>query len=389
MQLAQMDVRWDRLEPVLGNVDREYADELAMAVDSCRTAGIEVILGLGLQYAPDWVSELPDGKYLDQHGNAHPGRVPNVVFSRDVRWAFEQHAANVLELLPDGSVHAIRIGTNEAGELGYPGGGHVGSSSDTGFWAFNDAAKTGNGLPPSVEKAPLPGWAPGDRVWRDQAVAQDQVATWFEWYSKSVADTVIWQAKMLRELGFAGDFHVPLAGRGVLPIDLRRAIASDLDGTGDRDGSLERGLYYPDQLPALADGIGTDSLAVGVTGLDDATAVQARAQRPATDTCSPMDQQVDLVSQPNVENWSASRWTIANARKVGVQVIGENPGSPRAPGTGGDPESDNLRDQLEHAPRYANECGLSTFLWAFEDDLFGDPRQMSLIEYRETISAYG
>ena len=45
---------------------------------------------------------------------------------------------------------------------------------------------------------------------------------------------------------------MPLAGRGVLPADLAEATAAALDGTADRDGSLERGLFYPDQLRAVA-----------------------------------------------------------------------------------------------------------------------------------------
>ena len=69
-------------------------------------------------------------------------------------------------------------------------------------------------------------------------------------------------------------------------------------------------------------------------------------------------------------------------------MIGENPGSPRAPGTGGNTETDDIREQMKHAPRYAVDCGLTTFLWAFEDDFFGDPRQMTLGEYRKIISTY-
>lgn len=388
VELAQVDVLWDRLETAPGQLDSDYAEELAATVETCRDAGIEVILGLGLQYAPDWVSQLPGGEYLDQIGNVHPTRVPNIVFSRDVRRAFEQHAGNVFELVPGESIHAIRLGTNEAGELGYPGAGEGGMGPDTGFWAFDDAAQTGVGLPSGVDQVPLPGWKPGDKAWRGRTVTADHVGTWFSWYSGAAADAVLWQANMLRDLGYAGNFHVPLAGRGTLPADLRLAIASELDGTGDRDGSLERGLYYPDQLQALKEGVGSDDLIADVTALDDATAVRARTRQPGTDTCSPEDQDIDLVTQPDVDRWSAARWTIANARKAGLDVIGENPGSPYAPGTGGDADSDNLRDQMEHAPRYAAECGLSAFLWAFEDDLFGDPRQISLDEYRETISAY-
>ncbi len=388
VELAQVDLRWDRLEPVSGQLDRVYAKEVADAIRTCKDAGIGVILGLGLQYAPDWVSLLPDGEYLDQARNVHPGQVPNLVFSSDVRWAFETHAANVLRLLPEGAVHAVRIGTNEAGELGYPGQGGNSSTSGTGYWAFNDAAQTGHGLPADVDKTPFPGWKPGDDTWRGQSITAKQVTTWFDWYSDSVTRTVLWQAETLRSLGFEGQFHIPLAGRGALPVDLRQAIAANLDGSGDRDGSLGRGLYYPHQLQAFGDAKNAGNLIANVTSLDDATAVQARARRPATDSCSPMDHRIDLVTHPDVERWSSSRWTVANARKAGLDVIGENPGSPRAPGTGGNTETDDIREQMKYAPRYAVDCGLTTFLWAFEDDFFGDPRQMTLGEYRKIISTY-
>ncbi|STX15494.1 Uncharacterised protein [Kocuria rosea] len=388
VDLAQVDVLWDRLEPVPGRVDHGYAAELATTIETCRDSGIEVILGLGLQYAPDWVSRLPNGEYLDQTGNVNPTRVPNVVFSPEVREAFTNHAIRVLGLLPEGSVHAIRLGTSEAGELGYPGAGEDGMGPETGFWAFNETARTGAGLPPGINQGPLPGWKPGDRTWRGHDLTADQVANWFRWYSEAATEAVLWQADMLRDVGYVGNFHVPLAGRGTLPRDLRQALASELDGTGDRDGSLERGLYYPEQLQALKDGIGTGDLVADITALDDATAVQARIRQPGADTCNPDDQEIDLIADTDVDRWSAARWTIANARKAGLDVIGENPGSPYASGTGGAAESDDLQNQMVHAPRYAAECGLSAFLWAFEDDLFGDPQKLTVDDYRAAISAY-
>ena len=60
-----------------------------------------------------------------------------------------------------------------------------------------------------------------------------------------------WQVDVLRGLGFAGDIHVPVAGRGALPADLAEALAHQLGSTG-RDGALGRGLDYPAQFPALA-----------------------------------------------------------------------------------------------------------------------------------------
>ena len=78
---------------------------------------------------------------------------------------------------------------------------------------------------------------------------------WFRWYSRSVADAVVWVVRALRERGYAGDVHFPLAGRGALPGDLEEALAARLDGTADRDGSLEGGLFYPEQLPYVAESL--------------------------------------------------------------------------------------------------------------------------------------
>ncbi|MFF0904421.1 UNVERIFIED_CONTAM: hypothetical protein RF653_12160 [Kocuria sp. CPCC 205316] len=388
VELAQMDVLWDQLEPIPGQVDREYADDLAAAITTCQDAGIKVILGLGLQYAPEWVRDLPNGTYWNQAGDPHTGQVPNIVFSKYVRQAFEQHAANVLRIAPPASIHAIRLGTSEGGELGYPLGKKRAEHSVPNFWAFNEANPAVNNVPPDVGQAPLPGWRPGDGTWRGQAVTPAQMRSWFGWYSEAPVAAVLWQANVLRGLGFSGNFHVPLAGGGAYPSQLQKAIASELVNIEDPDGSLERGLYYPDQLRALSKGEHKDALIADVTGLDDVTAVQARSRTPATDSCSPVDHLIDLTTNPDAERWSSSRWTIANARKFGLKVIGENPGSPHASNTGGHSESDDLQDQMKHAPRYAAECGLSMFLWAFEDNLFSEPQHPRLDDYRKSISTY-
>ncbi|MGQ1837344.1 hypothetical protein ACT4S2_02685 [Kocuria turfanensis] len=388
MELAHVDVLWDRLEPEHGQIDDDYASDLATSVRTCQDAGIRVILGLGLQYAPGWARELRDGKLLDQAGNAHPGQTPNIVFSDAVRRAFAEHASNVLDLLPKDAVYAIRLGTSEAGELGYPRSGQNEGVSDPSFWAFDNSAQTGEHMPAGLQRTPLPGWKPGDTTWRGRTVTARDVATWFEWYSEATVNAVLWQADVLRASGFFGTFHVPLAGQGTLPDDLRQAITAKLDGVADPDGSLERGLYYPHQTQALKRWSGEGGLVADVTSLDDVTAVQARSRRPPTDSCSPTDYRMDLEAHPEVRFWSSARWTIANARRAGLQVIGENPGSPHATSTGGHEKSDDLREQMKHAPAYAAECGLSAFLWAFEEDLFSKPEYLGLEDYRKTIASY-
>jgi hypothetical protein len=392
VDLAVVDVRWDRFEPSPGVVDPDYVHTLTGAVERCREAGVGVVLGLGLQYAPNWVGDLPNGRYRDQYGTEREGSAPNVIFSADVREAVDHYVEQLGAAVPFGEITAIRVGTGEAGELGFPGRVY-GSDSDNAFWAFDDAAQDGSGLADGLEPTPLPGWRPGDRTRGGKDVTTGDVAGWFGWYAASAAEAIGWQTELVRRHGFDGEVHIPLAGRGVLPADLDEAIAAGLDGTADRDGSLERGLFYPDQLDRLGalaaeQGGGTGAIFADVTGIGDATAVQARRLSPPQDSCRPEDAREDPRYASDVEDWSAFRWTIANARHAGLEVVGENPGSPDAPGTGGDADSEGLAAQMEHAPRYAAECGLSAFFWAFEDDFFSGPREVDITTYARTIGSY-
>jgi hypothetical protein len=388
VDLAVVDVRWDRFEPFPGEIDLAYVHSLTGAVERCRNAGVSVVLGLGLQYAPNWVGDLPNGRYRNQYGMEREGSAPNAIFSADVRDAVDRYVEELGATVPFDDIAAIRVGTGEAGELGFPGRDY-GSDSDNAFWAFDDAAQDGSGLADGLEPTPLPGWRPGDRTHNGQDVTSEDVAGWFGWYADSAADAIAWQIQLLRRHGFDGEVHVPLAGRGVLPADLGEAVAAHLDGTADRDGSLERGLFYPDQLDrlgALADESG--AIFADVTGIGDATAVEAHRLNPPQDTCRPEDAQEDPRHAADVADWSAFRWTIANARHAGLDVVGENPGSPDAPGTGGDDDSEGIAGQMQHAPRYAAECGLSAFFWAFEDDFFSGPREVDITTYARTIGSY-
>ncbi|GAA3071781.1 hypothetical protein GCM10010464_39900 [Pseudonocardia yunnanensis] len=390
VDLAVVDVRWDRFEPSPGEIDPAYVDSLTGAVERCRNAGVGVVLGLGLQYAPGWVGDLPNGRYRNQYGIEREGSAPNVIFSADVRDAVDSYVEELGAVVPFDDIAAIRVGTGEAGELGFPGRVY-GSDSDNAFWAFDDAAQDGSRLADGLEPTPLPGWRPGDRTQDGKDVTSEDVAGWFGWYTGSAAEAIAWQIELLRRHGFDGEIHIPLAGRGVLPADLGEAVAAYLDGTADRDGSLERGLFYPDQLDrlgALAANLGGGAIFADVTGIGDATAVQARTLNPPQDTCRPEDAREDPRHTPGVADWSAFRWTIANARHAGLGVVGENPGSPDAPGTGGDDDSEGLAGQMQHAPRYAAECGLSAFFWAFEDDFFSGPREVDITTYARTMGSY-
>jgi hypothetical protein len=120
-------------------------------------------------------------------------------------------------------------------------------------------------------------------------------------------------------------------------------------------------------------------------GLDDVTAVRARAGGSAQDTCWP-DDTVDLLTRPGVEDWSGQRWTLAVTRVAGLAAIGEDPGPPDSLCTGGDDGSDAVADQLPRGIGYATDCGLERFLSAFEDELFDSGSGITLDDYARLIA---
>jgi hypothetical protein len=394
VRFAELELSWSQAEPTPGHFDEGYLADVRRMVTDCRSAGLGVVATLGVHSAPTWVSELPAGVYRDQSGDRGPDDVPNVVFSGAVRGAVSDYLTELDSAVGLNTFAAIRVGTGGNGELGYPSATTEPRSGNP-FWAFDQAAQKGVGLADGASVSPMPGWKPGTSTWQGADVSTDDVRGWFRWYTRAVADAAVWVIDSLRDLGFTGDVHLPLAGRGALPADLEAALAAHLDGTADRDGSLEHGLFYPEQLARIAGALkateqpGWGTVSADASSVDDATAVSARALDPPQDSCRPGDADGDLLGNPAVDSWSSFRWTIANARRAGLGVVGENPGSPDAPGTGGNSSTDGVAGQMAHAPRYARECGLTLLMWAFEDDLFSDSSDVSVASYARQIRGVG
>jgi hypothetical protein len=407
--MVELPLAWDRYQPERGEVDTAYVAELHRKIDTCKAAGMRITLGLGLQYPPAWVRALPNAVMRGSAGHtpAHGGL--DLVFNAAVRDAANGYIARLATDLSLASavsgVTAVRVGVSGTGELAYPGPdaahapvvtpaepGSAGEDPDVvgrsahEWWAFGPAPQTGSGLAIGASVSPLPGWVPGQREWQGAAVTPEQADAWLRWYTTSLIDTVAWQIGRLRELGFTGDVHVPVAGRGILPLDRAAAVDGLLDGRADPDGALERGLDYPSQFPILA---GLPGVVVDFTGLDDVTAVNARAQ--GYDRCEPDDSGVgpdgvDLLDRDDTADWPGQRFTSALARRLGLRLVGENPGSPDAPHTGGDPASDSSAQQMRRAPDYARECGMTEFYWAFENDLFTPGSGVDLAAYAARIA---
>ena len=376
--VVELPLAWDRYQPVADEADPDYVADLRVRRDACRDAGLDVVLSPGLQYPPAWVRALPGGTLRGSSGGVPDGA--DLVFSSAVRDAVDDYLGRLAADLGFDGVTAVRVGTTATGELGFPGPVAAGNPDE--YWAFGPAPQLGVGLAAGLEPGPLPGWVPGSSRWRGTEVTADQADAWWTWYAGSAAAAVLAQVDRLRELGFTGEVHVPVAGRGALPADRAAAVAGLLDGRADPDGALERGLDYPAQFAALA-GAG---VVVDFTGLDDVSAVRAREA--GLDRCLPGDEH-DLTARADVADWPPQRFTAAAARAAGLALVGENPGPPDAPFTGGSDDSDTLADQLRWAPSYAADCGLTTFLFAFEDDLFDGTSGVDVDDYAARIAAAG
>jgi hypothetical protein len=389
-----LDLAWERFEPASGAVDPDYVAQVRKQLAACQEAGMQLVLGAGLQYPPDWARSLPNGTQLDQSGSAPESGTVDLVFSSAVRTAVADYFERLATYIPFDGVTAFRIGTNGTGELGYPGP-EEGDVPEGSYWAYSSAAQSGVGLASGMVRTPMPDWEPGNSTWRGSPVTSAQVEAWFSWYSGALATAVSWQAETLRGVGFKGGFHIPVAGRGVLPSDLHAAASSVLDGRNNPDRALERGLYYPSQFALIADldrrlraEAPDEGVAVDFTGLDDDGAVRARRSDPPQDMCREGDTEV-VATGRGAEGWPGLRWTTAVSRRAGLDVIGENPGPPDAPFTGGSEDSDPVADQLVHGIAYARACSLGMFLFAFEDDLFDERSGVTMNDYARQIQAAG
>jgi hypothetical protein len=376
--VVEVALAWDRYQPREGSTDRSYADGSRSRIEACRDAGMDVVLSPGLQYAPSWVRSLPGGTFTGSAGGRPDG--VDLVFSAAVRDAAADYLNRLAADIELEGVTAIRVGTTTTGELGYPGPDAAGHAGE--YWAFGAAPQDGDGLADGMTTSPLPGWRPGEATWNGEPVTTEQVDAWFTWYTRSAVDALAWQIDTLRDLGFTGRVHLPVAGRGARRADRADAVANRLDGPSNPDGALERGLNYPAQFAVLAARDDASSTDIDFTGLDDVSAVRARD----TAACLPGDTD-GLTDRTDLADWSGQRFTSAAARAVRLGLVGENPGDPGAPFTGGADDSDPVADQLRLAPDYAAGCGMTTFLFAFEDDLFDGSSGVDVDDYADRIAA--
>jgi hypothetical protein len=326
LDLAMLEVSWDRFEPERGKFSQDYIEVLRGEAEAFRRAGLELVLDFGVQYPPKWLLELPDARYRNQFGDEYRGRGPgkevaNSVFNEEVRKCQAAYMRQVFKELGT-KFYAVRLGGGWYSELTYPEdkfGGRVNC-----YWGFDDLAQGRKpGLPKGVEPCPYPGWKPGD-TGGEPASARLFLA----WYLDSLRNYLHWQIEVAR-LDYDGTLMLLFPSWGVREGESEKAVMGNLAGntSAEKNGEVARGVDFGYLTWKLGDG----RLMLHCTWLD---------------------------ADP-----SFGEPPIAYLAKLAAKSYPPLPVSGENTGGGGQPVMDLCAAR-------AKEYGLRSFLWAFEKDLF-------------------
>jgi hypothetical protein len=355
VSVAMFEFDWASFEPSPGVFSSSYLATMEGYLHAYQAAGMKVTLGLGLEDPPSWVFSLPDATYVNQFGGQ--SNEANFVFSAAVRQAAAGYLDQIAADIPLSNFWAIRLTSGGDPEMLYPGGGA--------YWAFDNAALTGNGLAAGMTPNPDPNWTPGT-----PGLSQGQIDAWVNWYVGGLDNVTNWQMQTLSGLGFNGDYETVTPGSGTRPDGLAR---DELFNLAD-DGTTGMGAVWDRYYAMLPDK--TNVIAYISSVADDSG---------DNDDCRPGDTSMPLTS-PVMDSWSATRWISAIAHQNGLLVGGENPGYGmpamfdflyRDTSSGG---------MMADALSQAQSCGFLVFYWAHDVHLWDGTLPFS--SYANSIAPY-
>ncbi len=379
VRASELELGWSRYEPRDGvfsdpTVAGSYAYTMRQALWALRAAGMKVILGVGLQYPPDWVFSYPGSRYVDQRGVVAPGYV-NLTFSQTLRAKAEAYIARVNADLGLNSFWAVRVGSGPQVEVLLPqetGGGGADS-----YWAYDaDAQGAAGDRPATIPANPYPGWQPGQTSYAGQPFSTAQVGQWLDWYLFAVMDGVNWQIAAYKRLGYTGYIHVAMPGWGTRPREYATAVAHYLNGAGDGLRTLGRGAVWDRDIDKIAD---RRNVVIDISSVDDSSSSVAGG---AANLCRPDDGAVRL-DDPRILQWSSTRWLAYNARRDGLPVIGETPDKGSA--TPANPYGPRM---MRAAAALMQACGLQGLQWAFDGNLYDGTSGVTARDYAAVIARY-
>jgi hypothetical protein len=334
VDLVTLSVRWNRFEPVEGQIDSGYLSQVRNEVAQYRAAGMEIVLGTGVHHPPAWVLNHPDSRYVNQYGDpyasAETGKgIANMIFNQTMRDKQDAYLGRLFGALGT-DFYGVRLGGGWYGELNYPEPTYNGRTNS--YWGF-DAIALGDtgGLPEHVRPNPVPNWRPG------MPSRTNEPARFANWYMESLRNYHDWQITTVRQW-YGGRLLMLYPSWGIRPGQLDAAVAANLAGTttAERNGEIQRGFDFARYIAGITD----PDVVVYTTWLNaDASADNRADQR----------------------YWSPVKYLahLAQSRPQPLDVMGEN--------TGRDTAQD--MSLSFHQLRQHQLIGL---VWAFEPELFDD-----------------
>jgi hypothetical protein len=339
VSMAMFEYNWASFEPSPGVFNASYLATMKSELAAYQAAGMKVTLGLGLQNPPSWVLALSNGTYVDQTG-AHSAEA-NFVYSAAVRQAAAGYLKQVAAYIPLTNFYAIRLTSGGDGEMLYPGGGT--------YWAFDNAALTGNGLAAGMTPNPDPKWTPGTT-----GLTQAQIGTWVNWYVGGLDNVTNWQMTTLAGLGFAGYYETVTPGSGTRPDGLTQTEQQNLSNDGTTGVGAVWNLYYA-MLPTKTNVIAYISSVADNSG--------------GNDNCQTADATTALTST-SMDSWSATRWISAIAHHNGLAVGGENPGYGIPASIDSFYTNTSSTGMMATALAQSQSCGFEVYYWAHDIHLW-------------------
>ena len=353
--MAMFEYNWASFEPTQGVLSSSYLATMKSELAAYQAAGQKVTLGLGLQNPPSWVFNLADSRYVDQNGNT--SSEANFVFSQAVRSAAASYLSLVAAAIPLSNFWAIRLTSGGDGEMLYPGGGA--------YWAFDQAALTGNGLAAGMTPNPDPSRKPGTG-----GLTQAQISTWVNWYIGGLDNVTNWQMQTLSKLGFTGYYETVTPGSGTRPDYLAQEEQNNLNDQSTTGVGAVWNLYYA-MLPNRTNVIAYISSVADQSG--------------GNDSCQSSDDSVSLTSS-TMDSWSSARWISRIANQYNLPVGGENPGYGLPASLDSFYTNTSSTGMMASAIRIAVSCNFKVFYWAHDIHLWDGTLSFSL--YTSSIAPY-
>jgi len=346
--VAVISLVWDAFEPVAGQVDEGYVKRMEEKARAFRKLGYRLQLDPGTQYPPDWIFDLLHARYRNQYGQHFEStesgkRIPNYVFNRAIRQCTAAYLKRIFQCLGT-DWDWVRLGGGFYGEVNFPF--HRFQDKGNCYWAYDDLAQgRAEGLAEGVKVCPVPGWLPGT-----PSSNHESARAFLEWYLGSLQNYHDWQISTVRQW-YKGELCMMYGSWGIRPGGIESALANDLDGRSQPEdvGELQSGYDWERMIGGIRD----PKVIVYCTWID--------APEKVSD-----DEGKDPV------RWSPVHWQASLAKKnpLNLKIWGENTGK-------GDLSA--MRLTFERVGKF----GLMGALWAFENDLFSQPRAETLATFED------